>query len=65
MKAKTIDRKFDAGEDLTKHLDPTRARRPGQKSGDVHCILSPLAQSTALLPSRPSPPPHNPIPEAS
>lgn len=34
MKAKTIsteefDRRFDAGEDVTDHIDWTRARRPG------------------------------------
>ncbi len=36
MKAKAIDRKFDAGEDLTKHLDLTRARRPGQEQRRVN-----------------------------
>jgi len=36
MKAKAIDRKFDAGEDLTKHLDLTQARRPGQEQRRVN-----------------------------
>lgn len=29
MRAKTFDAKFEKGEDLTKDLDLTRARRPG------------------------------------
>ena len=29
VKAKDFDKKFDAGEDVTKYLDLTRARRPG------------------------------------
>lgn len=29
MKAKEFDKKFDAGEDVTKHLDLSKARRPG------------------------------------
>ena len=28
MKAKDLDKKFDAGEDITEHLDLTKARRP-------------------------------------
>ena len=28
MKAKTLDRDFDEGEDITAHLDRTSARRP-------------------------------------
>jgi hypothetical protein len=36
MKARAIDRKFDAGEDLAKHLDLTRARRPGQEQRRVN-----------------------------
>ena len=31
MKAKTFDAKFERGEDLSKDLDLTRARRPGQQ----------------------------------
>ena len=31
MKAKTFDRKFDAGEDVSKHLDLAQARRLNQK----------------------------------
>jgi macrodomain Ter protein organizer (MatP/YcbG family) len=30
MKAKDLDKKFDAGEDITRHLDLSRARRPKQ-----------------------------------
>jgi len=29
MKAKQLDNKFDAGEDISAYLDLTRARRPG------------------------------------
>ena len=28
MKAKEFDKKFDSGEDITKHLDYSKARRP-------------------------------------
>ncbi|MBA7569400.1 hypothetical protein ES708_11139 [subsurface metagenome] len=28
MKAEELDKKFDAGEDITQHLDLSRARRP-------------------------------------
>ena len=28
MKAKELDKKFDAGEDITEHLDLAKARRP-------------------------------------
>ena len=28
MKAKSLDRKFDSGQDITKHLDLSKARRP-------------------------------------
>ena len=28
MKAKDLDKKFDSGEDITKHLDVSKARRP-------------------------------------
>ena len=30
MKAKDIDKKFDAGEDISRYLDTARARRPEQ-----------------------------------
>ena len=30
MKAEEFDRRFDAGEDITQHLDMSGARRPGQ-----------------------------------
>ncbi|MBM4354012.1 MAG: CopG family transcriptional regulator [Deltaproteobacteria bacterium] len=30
MKAKTFDRKFDRGEDISGQLDPSKARRPGE-----------------------------------
>lgn len=30
MDAKTFDKKFDSGEDVSKHLDLSRARRLGQ-----------------------------------
>jgi hypothetical protein len=30
MKAKDFDRKIDAGEDLSRHMDIGRARRPQQ-----------------------------------
>lgn len=36
MKAKEIDRKFDAGEDITKYLDISKARRPEQEQKRVN-----------------------------
>ncbi len=36
MKAKELDKKFDAGEDVTKYLDLTRARRPGHEQRRVN-----------------------------
>jgi hypothetical protein len=36
MKAKEFDRKFDRGEDLTEHLDLSRARRPGEEPRRVN-----------------------------
>ena len=36
MKAKTFDRKFDRGEDVTKILDLTKARRPGRDQKRVN-----------------------------
>lgn len=29
MKAKDLDKKFDSGQDISEHLDLSRARRPG------------------------------------
>jgi len=31
MKAEELDRRFDTGEDITKYLELSGARRPGQK----------------------------------
>ena len=36
MKAKTFDRKFDEGENITAHLDMAKARRPGQEQRRVN-----------------------------
>lgn len=36
MKARELDRKFDAGEDITAHLDLTHARRPNQEQKRVN-----------------------------
>ena len=36
MKAKDLDKKFDAGEDITKHLDLSKARRPEQAQKRVN-----------------------------
>ena len=36
VKAKDFDKKFDAGEDVTKYLDLTRARRPGHDQRRVN-----------------------------
>ena len=36
MKAKELDRKFDRGEDLTEHLDLSKARRPGEEPRRVN-----------------------------
>ncbi len=36
MKAKEIDRKFNEGEDISKYLDITKARRPGQEQKRVN-----------------------------
>ncbi len=35
MKAKGLDRKFDAGEDITRFLDLSKVRRPGQEQKRV------------------------------
>jgi predicted DNA binding CopG/RHH family protein len=36
MKAKEFDKKFDAGEDVTKFLDLKKARRPGHEQKRVN-----------------------------
>jgi hypothetical protein len=36
MKAKVFDRKFDRGENLTEHLDLSKARRPGEEQRRVN-----------------------------
>jgi len=36
MKAKELDKKFDDGQDISKYLDMTRARRPEQKQKRVN-----------------------------
>lgn len=36
MKAKEFDRKFDAGGDITQHLDFSKARRPEQEQKRVN-----------------------------
>ena len=36
MKAKDLDSKFDAGQDITAHLDLAKARRPGQEQKRVN-----------------------------
>ena len=36
MKAGELDRQFDAGEDVTKHLDLSKARRPRQEQKRVN-----------------------------
>ena len=36
MKAREFDQKFDEGEDITKYLDLSKARRPGQEQKRVN-----------------------------
>ena len=36
MKAKEFDKKFDSGEDISKHLDFSKARRPGREQKRVN-----------------------------
>lgn len=36
MRAKDLEKKFDAGEDITKYLDMTKAQRPGQEQKRVN-----------------------------
>jgi hypothetical protein len=39
MKAKTFDKKFDGGEDVSEHLDFSRAVRPGREQKRVNVDL--------------------------
>jgi len=39
MKATDLDKKFDAGDDITKHLDLSKARRPRQQQRRVNIVL--------------------------
>ncbi|MEA3239872.1 MAG: CopG family antitoxin [Candidatus Bipolaricaulota bacterium] len=39
MKATDLDRKFDAGDDITKYLDLAKARRPAQEQRQVNVDL--------------------------
>jgi hypothetical protein len=36
MKAREFDKKFDQGENVTKHLDLSKARRPGEEQRRVN-----------------------------
>jgi predicted DNA binding CopG/RHH family protein len=36
MKARDFDKKFDSGEDITRHLDLSKARRPGHEQQRVN-----------------------------
>ncbi len=36
MKAKEFDKKFDKGEDITKYLDYSKAKRPGREQKRVN-----------------------------
>ncbi len=36
LKAKELDKKFDAGEDITRYLDLAKARRPGHEQRRVN-----------------------------
>jgi hypothetical protein len=36
MKARDFDKAFDAGKDVTRHLDVSRARRPGHEQQRVN-----------------------------
>jgi len=36
MRAKSLDKRFDAGEDITKYLDMSKARRPRQEQKRVN-----------------------------
>jgi len=36
IKAKELDKRFDEGEDITKYLDLSRAKRPGQEQRRVN-----------------------------
>jgi hypothetical protein len=36
MKAREFDKRFDSGQDISKYLDMTKARRPGQQHKRVN-----------------------------
>ena len=36
VKAKELDKKFDSGDDVTRYLDPAKARRPGHEQWRVN-----------------------------
>lgn len=36
MKARDFDKKFDAGDDMSRHLDLSKARRPGHEQQRVN-----------------------------
>jgi len=36
MKAKALDKKFDEGQSILKHLDPSKAKRPNQEQKRVN-----------------------------
>jgi len=36
MKAREFDKRFDEGEDISRYLDTTKARRPGQEQKRVN-----------------------------
>jgi hypothetical protein len=39
MKAEEFDKRFETGEDITKYLDITGARRPGQEIRRVNVVM--------------------------
>jgi hypothetical protein len=45
VKARELDRKFDAGEDVTRYLDVSRARRPGHEQRRVNVASLPMTQT--------------------
>ena len=54
MKAKDFDRKFDAGEDISKFLDWSKARRPGHEQKRVNVdfpvwMIEPLDREASRL----------------
>ncbi len=45
MKASDIDKKFDDGEDITRYLDMSKARRPGQEKSPANSSGKPLTDT--------------------